>query len=116
MSPSLKVQKTLNLFVNLLTTECTSKVTISQSDLLSPPNIHTALICGYCMATLGRGLSRGQIGLATMDLARPELSLSWFTDTGLYFKTITKLMIYQVSEATFSHTMFTCNKFMPIFP
>ncbi|XP_076014607.1 mutS protein homolog 4 [Genypterus blacodes] len=41
----------------------------------------------------GRGLARGEIGMASLNLKCPELVLSQFADTGTYAKVITKLHI-----------------------
>uniref|UniRef100_A0A667XC79 DNA mismatch repair protein n=1 Tax=Myripristis murdjan TaxID=586833 RepID=A0A667XC79_9TELE len=41
----------------------------------------------------GRGLARGEIGMASLDLKCPELVLSQFADTGTYAKVITKLHV-----------------------
>uniref|UniRef100_A0AAV2JJK8 DNA mismatch repair proteins mutS family domain-containing protein n=1 Tax=Knipowitschia caucasica TaxID=637954 RepID=A0AAV2JJK8_KNICA len=41
----------------------------------------------------GRGLARGEIGMACLDLKCPELILSQFADTGTYAKVITKIHI-----------------------
>ena len=41
----------------------------------------------------GRGLARGEIGMASMDLRCPELVLSQFSDMQTYIKTIAKLQI-----------------------
>ncbi|XP_064185202.1 mutS protein homolog 4 [Anguilla rostrata] len=41
----------------------------------------------------GRGLARGEIGMASIDLKFPELVMSQFADTGAYAKVITKLHI-----------------------
>ncbi|KAK7141971.1 hypothetical protein R3I94_011613 [Phoxinus phoxinus] len=39
----------------------------------------------------GRGLARGEIGMASINVKYPELVLSQFADTGTYAKVITKL-------------------------
>ncbi|XP_077476922.1 mutS protein homolog 4 isoform X1 [Stigmatopora argus] len=39
----------------------------------------------------GRGLARGEIGMASLNLKFPELVLSQFADTGCYTKVITKV-------------------------
>ncbi|XP_052009228.1 mutS protein homolog 4 [Xyrauchen texanus] len=39
----------------------------------------------------GRGLARGEIGMASINMKCPELVLSQFADTGTYAKVITKL-------------------------
>ncbi|XP_075304759.1 mutS protein homolog 4 [Odontesthes bonariensis] len=41
----------------------------------------------------GRGLARGEIGMASLDLKCPELVLSQFADTGTYAKVITRIHI-----------------------
>ncbi|XP_004540677.3 mutS protein homolog 4 isoform X1 [Maylandia zebra] len=41
----------------------------------------------------GRGLARGEIGMASLDLKCPELVLSQFADTGTYAKVTTKIHI-----------------------
>nr|XP_057947265.1 mutS protein homolog 4 isoform X4 [Doryrhamphus excisus] len=41
----------------------------------------------------GRGLARGEIGMASLNLKCPELVLSQFADTGTYAKVITKVHI-----------------------
>ena len=41
----------------------------------------------------GRGLARGEVGMASLDLKNPVLTLSQFSDTQTYVKTITKLQI-----------------------
>ncbi|KAK2891758.1 hypothetical protein Q8A73_017423 [Channa argus] len=41
----------------------------------------------------GRGLARGEIGMASLNLKCPELILSQFADTGTYAKVITKIHI-----------------------
>ena len=46
----------------------------------------------------GRGLARGEIGMASMDLKCPELILSQFSDMQTYVKTITKLQIINPLE------------------
>lgn len=39
----------------------------------------------------GRGMARGEIGLASIDLRSPTLNLSQFSDTQTYVQTMTKL-------------------------
>ena len=46
----------------------------------------------------GRGLARGDIGMASVDLKRPELILSQFPDSQTYVRTITRLQILQPME------------------
>ncbi|KAL4613129.1 hypothetical protein GN956_G23384 [Arapaima gigas] len=46
----------------------------------------------------GRGLARGEIGMASINLKCPELLLSQFADTGTYAKIITRLHILSPLE------------------
>ncbi|XP_028251785.1 mutS protein homolog 4 [Parambassis ranga] len=46
----------------------------------------------------GRGLARGEIGMASINLNYPELVLSQFADTGTYAKVITKIHILEPVE------------------
>ncbi|KAK5614459.1 MutS protein msh4 [Crenichthys baileyi] len=46
----------------------------------------------------GRGLARGEIGMASVDLKCPELVLSQFADTGTYAKVITRIHILMPVE------------------
>ncbi|KAJ8390878.1 hypothetical protein AAFF_G00100100 [Aldrovandia affinis] len=54
----------------------------------------SAVVASVIVAVVeGRGLARGEIGMASIDLKFPELVLSQFADTGTYAKVITKLHI-----------------------
>ncbi|XP_076454636.1 mutS protein homolog 4-like [Babylonia areolata] len=46
----------------------------------------------------GRGLARGEIGMASIDLKCPVLTMSQFSDTQRYVKTLTKLQILKPLE------------------
>ena len=46
----------------------------------------------------GRGLARGEIGIASIDLKRPVLQLSQFSDSQTNVKVMTKLQILQPLE------------------
>ena len=46
----------------------------------------------------GRGLAKGEIGMAAIDLKRPVLVMSQFSDTPTYVKVMTKLQIYEPIE------------------
>ncbi|XP_018545467.1 mutS protein homolog 4 [Lates calcarifer] len=69
----------------------------------TPLTDHTATSCSSATATSvasvivavveGRGLARGEIGMASLNLKCPELVLSQFADTGTYAKVITKIHI-----------------------
>ncbi|XP_069798495.1 mutS protein homolog 4 [Narcine bancroftii] len=56
----------------------------------------------------GRGLARGEIGMASIDLKSPELVLSQFADNTTYAKVITKLQILSPLEIIMPNT--TCVK------
>ncbi|WAQ95739.1 MSH4-like protein, partial [Mya arenaria] len=51
----------------------------------------------------GRGLARGEVGMASLDLKKPELWLSQFSDMPTYVKTITKLQIAHPLEVLYSN-------------
>ncbi|KAJ8341631.1 hypothetical protein SKAU_G00339220 [Synaphobranchus kaupii] len=69
----------------------------------TPQTEHTVTTCSSATSAVGasvivavvegRGLARGEIGMASIDLKFPELVLSQFADTGAYAKVITKLHI-----------------------
>ena len=46
----------------------------------------------------GRGLARGEIGMASIDLKKPMLVLSQFSDSQTYVKVMTKLHIFNAME------------------
>ena len=48
----------------------------------------------------GRGMARGEIGMASIDLKRPVLTLSQFSDSQTYVKTLTKLHLMQPIEVS----------------
>ncbi|XP_041669007.1 mutS protein homolog 4 [Cheilinus undulatus] len=52
----------------------------------------------------GRGLARGEIGMASLNLKCPELVLSQFADTGTYAKVITRIHISVPMEILMSDT------------
>ncbi|KAM4722963.1 mutS protein homolog 4 [Rhinophrynus dorsalis] len=52
----------------------------------------------------GRGLARGEIGMASLDLKNPEVILSQFADNTIYVKVITKLKILTPLEILMSNT------------
>ncbi|XP_063040064.1 mutS protein homolog 4 [Engraulis encrasicolus] len=56
----------------------------------------------------GRGLARGEIGMASINLKCPELVLSQFADTGTYAKVITKLHVLAPLEILMPDT--ACDK------
>ncbi|KAM8930149.1 LOW QUALITY PROTEIN: mutS protein homolog 4 [Pelodytes ibericus] len=52
----------------------------------------------------GRGLARGEIGMASLDLKNPEVVLSQFADNTIYVKVITRLQILAPLEILVSNT------------
>nr|XP_020758667.1 mutS protein homolog 4 isoform X2 [Odocoileus virginianus texanus] len=52
----------------------------------------------------GRGLARGEIGMASIDLKSPQIVLSQFADNTTYAKVITKLKILSPLEIIMSNT------------
>uniref|UniRef100_A0A6Q2ZI71 DNA mismatch repair proteins mutS family domain-containing protein n=1 Tax=Esox lucius TaxID=8010 RepID=A0A6Q2ZI71_ESOLU len=57
-------------------------------------SVTTATAASVIVAVVeGRGLARGEIGMASINLKCPEMVLSQFADTGTYAKVITKLHI-----------------------
>ncbi|XP_075918700.1 uncharacterized protein LOC142920125 [Petromyzon marinus] len=55
----------------------------------------------------GRGIARGEVGLASTDLRCPELVLCQFPDSQPYVKAITKLQVLRPLEVVMPHT--ACN-------
>jgi DNA mismatch repair protein MSH4 len=46
----------------------------------------------------GRDNARGEVGVASIDIERPEVILSQFPDSSTHIKTITKLQILEPLE------------------
>ena len=46
----------------------------------------------------GRGLARGEVGMASIDLKQPVLVLSQFSDTQTFVKVLTKLHLLNPIE------------------
>jgi len=56
-------------------------------------------VCLYCTAIVeGRGLAKGEVGMASIDLKHPLLTLSQFADNQTYTKLMTRLNILQPIE------------------
>lgn len=53
----------------------------------------------------GRGLARGEIGMASINLKCPELVLSQFADTGTYAK-VTSTLYFNQKLLNFTHSFF----------
>ena len=47
----------------------------------------------------GRGLAKGEVGMTSLDLMRPILILSQFSDMQSYSKTMARLAVLQPAEA-----------------
>ncbi|KAM4642188.1 mutS protein homolog 4 [Discoglossus pictus] len=52
----------------------------------------------------GRGLARGEVGMASIDLKNPQVVLSQFADNTIYVKIVTKLKILAPLEILMSNT------------
>jgi len=53
----------------------------------------------FCTAIVeGRGLAKGEVGMASIDLKHPLLTLSQFADNQTYAKLMTRLNILQPIE------------------
>ncbi|CAI8046746.1 MutS protein homolog 4 [Geodia barretti] len=51
----------------------------------------------------GRGLAKGEIGMASFDLKRPEVILSQFSDSQTYTQVMMKLQVMQPIEVCQSY-------------
>ncbi|XP_063795122.1 mutS protein homolog 4 isoform X3 [Pseudophryne corroboree] len=63
----------------------------------------------------GRGLARGEIGMASLDLKNPDVVLSQFADSSIYVKVITKLQILSPLEILMSNTACDSGKTTELF-
>lgn len=79
-------------------------------------NIRICRCCILFHAALveGRGVARGEIGLACIDLKKPLLIVSQFSDTPTYAKVLAKLQIYQPLEVNKSWEL--CEQFVHFIP
>ncbi|XP_025028977.1 mutS protein homolog 4-like, partial [Python bivittatus] len=67
--------------------------------------VSTHSIASVIVAVIeGRGLARGEVGMASIDLRNPEVVLSQFADNTTYTKVITKLRILTPLEIIMSNT------------
>uniref|UniRef100_A0A5F8A0L0 MutS protein homolog 4 n=1 Tax=Macaca mulatta TaxID=9544 RepID=A0A5F8A0L0_MACMU len=69
----------------------------------------SSVISAHCPSVIvavveGRGLARGEIGMASIDLKNPQIILSQFADNTTYAKVITKLKILSPLEIIMSNT------------
>ncbi|XP_069359647.1 mutS protein homolog 4-like isoform X3 [Maniola hyperantus] len=78
-------------------------------DFKTPKNRPTALryISSSSRAICeGRGMARGEIGMAAIDLRHPHLVLCQFSDTLLYTHTLTKINYFNPVEIIVPHTFY----------
>ncbi|XP_042562863.1 mutS protein homolog 4-like, partial [Clupea harengus] len=86
------------------------------SNVQTPQTDHTTLTTGSSATSTnaasvivavveGRGLARGEIGMASINLKCPELVLSQFADTGTYAKVISKLHVLMPLEILMPDTV-----------
>ncbi|KAJ7373668.1 MutS protein msh4 [Desmophyllum pertusum] len=64
---------------------------------MSPSSVVVAIV-------EGRGLAKGEIGMASIDLKKPELVLSQFSDNQTYVKVLTRLQILEPLEIIMPNT------------
>ncbi|KAH6921772.1 hypothetical protein HPB50_004901 [Hyalomma asiaticum] len=57
----------------------------------------------------GRGLARGEIGMASFDIKNPELVLAQFPDNRMYTNTLMKLQVLDPHEILLPKTLFEAN-------
>ena len=62
------------------------------------PDIESDNVLFLSAVVEGRGLAKGEVGMASIDLRRPVLQLSQFSDTQSYSKVLTKLQIINPIE------------------
>ncbi|XP_075688972.1 mutS protein homolog 4 isoform X2 [Rhinoderma darwinii] len=63
----------------------------------------------------GRGLARGEIGMASLDLKNPDVVLSQFSDSSIYVKVITRLQILAPLEILMPNTACESGKNIEMF-
>ncbi|XP_039767855.1 mutS protein homolog 4 isoform X2 [Ornithorhynchus anatinus] len=68
----------------------------------SAVSVHSASV--IVAVVEGRGLARGEIGMASIDLRNPQVVLSQFADNTTYVKVVTKLKILAPLEIIMSNT------------
>jgi len=60
--------------------------------------LSSRLLCVWIAIAEGRGLAKGEVGMASIDLKQPVLTLSQFADDQSYTKLMTRLNILQPIE------------------
>ncbi|KER31427.1 hypothetical protein T265_02336 [Opisthorchis viverrini] len=65
------------------------------SACMTTPSITNPNVNSYVIVSIveGRGSSTGEIGIASLDLNRPNIELSQFCDTSSYSRTLVKLLV-----------------------
>ena len=75
------------MFITFVYRPCTESDCISFSAVATCSSATSAAGASVIVAVVeGRGLARGEIGMASINLKCPELILSQFADTGTYAK------------------------------
>ncbi|GAA55759.1 MutS protein homolog 4 [Clonorchis sinensis] len=68
---------------------------IMSSACITTPSITNPNVNSHVIVSIveGRGISTGEIGIASLDLNRPNIELSQFCDTSSYSRTLVKLLV-----------------------
>ncbi|KAM9324666.1 mutS protein homolog 4 [Gastrophryne carolinensis] len=73
-------------------------------------------VCSVIVAVVeGRGLARGEIGMASVDLKNPDVVLCQFADSSIYVKVITRLQILAPLEILMPDTACESGKTTELF-
>ncbi|MEE6494700.1 hypothetical protein FKM82_001853 [Ascaphus truei] len=89
---------------------CSKSISKLRTPLTGYSVTSSSAVSAYSVASVivavveGRGLARGEIGMASVDLKNPEVVLSQFADNTTYAKVITKLKILTPLEIIMSNT------------
>ncbi|XP_043346685.1 mutS protein homolog 4 isoform X3 [Dermochelys coriacea] len=84
---------------------CRSRTPLMGYSVTSSSALSAHLVASVIVAVVeGRGLARGEVGMASIDLKNPEVVLSQFADNTTYAKVITKLKILTPLEIIMSNT------------
>ncbi|KAM6262316.1 mutS protein homolog 4 isoform 2-T2 [Porphyrio hochstetteri] len=84
---------------------CRSHTSLMGYSVTSSSAVSTHTAASVIVAVVeGRGLARGEVGMASIDLKNPEVILSQFADNTTYAKVITKLKILTPLEIIMSNT------------
>ncbi|XP_074731832.1 mutS protein homolog 4 isoform X5 [Strix uralensis] len=84
---------------------CRSHTPLMGYSVTSSSAVSSHTVASVIVAVVeGRGLARGEVGMASIDLKNPEVILSQFADNTTYAKVITKLKILTPLEIIMSNT------------